>query len=263
MQTVNPHQQIEQFRNYLCEDPANRIILNLDIRRVSELIHIDKRVISRVGMVKIGHELNATASWLVGARALHSRKARGLFFDTRFSENPDQVKSSTQVISESLSSQVSGRYPKMLSVDVVKAESLGLQQAVSVRNNFMIIGETVQPSTSHDECVRKYRRSPADAVMEFSMIAAENGLQGVSCSPLEVAAVARYAQTSHLLRIATGIRELSDHRHDQLRVGTSRSAILSGADMISIGRTVLGLPYEQQYDKLEEIIESVDKAIGI
>lgn len=263
MQMATPRVQIEEFRNYLAEDPANRIILNIDMQSIGDLRHVDRNVIQRVGMVKIGHELNVSASWLTAIRALFARNVRGVFLDTRYSENPFQIGESVRSLATTLSGHVHTGVPKMLSVDVAKADEEGLRNAVAARRSFMVIGETIQPSTPHDECVRKYKRSPKNVVRTLAQIAAENGLQGITASPFEMEVVASDPNTCDLLRIATGIREPGEPHDDQRRVHTTRTAFLNGAEMVSIGRSVLNLPYENQLDKIESIIDSIDKAIGI
>lgn len=258
-----PQTQVEKYREYLAEDPANRVILAADIRTVDQITRIDKRVIERAGIVKIGHKLHNSASWPAAMRLFHNHRARGMFIDARYSENPDQTEQNVQWLKDSLIRTSTDGPTKMVSVDVVKASEEALMRAVMVRGAFLIIGETIQPSMPDEECRRKFRVPSKEAVRLFSQIAAQNDLQGVSASPREMDVIADDPDCSSLIRIATGIREHGDSNNDQHRTETAYTAIANGAEMIVVGRSVLSLPYDEQLDKLESIIESVDRALGL
>jgi orotidine-5'-phosphate decarboxylase len=71
--------------------------------------------------------------------------------------------------------------------------------------------------------------------------AVESGMDGVVCSPLEVARVREIAG-SELLIVAPGVRSLSAAKGDQKRVATPSEAIRDGADYLVIGRQVTRAP---------------------
>ena len=75
---------------------------------------------------------------------------------------------------------------------------------------------------------------------ELLSIAASGGCAGVVCSTGEIARV-RHAYPE-LLVVVAGIRLAGTDSHDQARVGTPQQAVLAGADLLVVGRTVTAAP---------------------
>ena len=67
--------------------------------------------------------------------------------------------------------------------------------------------------------------------------AIESGMDGIICSPLEVARVRRIAGPGMLL-VTPGVRSAGAAKGDQKRVATPTEAIANGADYLVIGRQV-------------------------
>lgn len=79
--------------------------------------------------------------------------------------------------------------------------------------------------------------APADNVIRLARLTHESGLDGIVCSPLEVAEVRPLVSRDFLL-VTPGVRPASSARDDQERVMTPLDALNNGADMLVIGRPI-------------------------
>ena len=82
-----------------------------------------------------------------------------------------------------------------------------------------------------------YAGSPADLVAMRARQAREAGMDGIVCSPQEIAAL-RAGFGSAMVIVTPGIRPEGLDAGDQKRTATPREAIRSGADYIVVGRPV-------------------------
>jgi len=86
------------------------------------------------------------------------------------------------------------------------------------------------------------QRGPTgEQAVRLALLARDNGLDGVVCSPLEVAAL-RTACGPGFLLVVPGIRLLGGASGDQKRVMGPREALALGADYLVIGRPITGAP---------------------
>lgn len=80
--------------------------------------------------------------------------------------------------------------------------------------------------------------TPREAAVRLALLARESGLDGVVCSPEEVAAI-RAACGRDFLLVVPGVRPAGAETGDQKRVATPGDAIRAGADLIVVGRPIL------------------------
>jgi orotidine-5'-phosphate decarboxylase len=83
--------------------------------------------------------------------------------------------------------------------------------------------------------------TPGDAALRLAVLARESGLDGVVCSPEEIAAV-RAACGADFLLVVPGVRPAGADPGDQKRVATPAEAIRAGADLLVVGRPITGAP---------------------
>jgi orotidine-5'-phosphate decarboxylase len=107
----------------------------------------------------------------------------------------------------------SGRRPKILGVTVLTSLDAGDLESV---------GQAA---------------SPADQAVRLARLAQASGLDGVVCSPLEVAMLRRACGPGFLL-VVPGIRPAGAAAGDQKRVMTPKEAVDAGADHLVIGRPI-------------------------
>ena len=105
-----------------------------------------------------------------------------------------------------------------------------------------IVGVTVLTSLDDNDLAAIGQSAPAAAQVErLALLAQENGLDGVVCSPQEVAML-RQACSRDFLLVVPGIRPAGAAAQDQKRVQTPRDAIAAGADYLVIGRPITEAP---------------------
>ena len=78
-----------------------------------------------------------------------------------------------------------------------------------------------------------------DQAVRLAVLAKDSGLDGVVCSPHEIAAV-RAACGPRFLIVTPGVRPVGGELGDQKRVMTPRQAMEAGADILVIGRPITG-----------------------
>lgn len=81
----------------------------------------------------------------------------------------------------------------------------------------------------------------AQQVVRLAKLTQDCGLDGVVCSPREIAAI-RAACGPDFTLVVPGIRPAGAAVGDQKRVMTPREAIDAGADWLVIGRPITGAP---------------------
>jgi orotidine-5'-phosphate decarboxylase len=80
--------------------------------------------------------------------------------------------------------------------------------------------------------------TPREAAIRLAALALESGLDGVVCSPEEVAPI-RAASGAGFLLVVPGVRPAGSAAGDQKRIATPGAAVRSGADLLVIGRPIL------------------------
>jgi orotidine-5'-phosphate decarboxylase len=127
---------------------------------------------------------------------------------------------------------------------MMKAAAKAADQAARAGIRRMdVIGVTVLTSLNDADLAATGQSGPAlDQVRRLAALAGEAGLDGVVCSPHEVAALRRDCGTGFRL-VVPGIRPAHAVRDDdQKRVMTPRQALAAGADYLVIGRPITASP---------------------
>jgi orotidine-5'-phosphate decarboxylase len=83
--------------------------------------------------------------------------------------------------------------------------------------------------------------TPREAAVRLAVLAKESGLDGVVCSPEEIAAI-RAACGDDFFLVVPGVRPGGAAPGDQKRVATPGDALRAGADLLVVGRPVTGAP---------------------
>lgn len=115
-------------------------------------------------------------------------------------------------------------------------------QAAAGRRRMKLLGVTVLTSLDDGDLDAVGQKAPAgEQVQRLALLARDSGLDGVVCSPHEVAALRRSCGPDFLL-VVPGIRPAGAAAGDQKRVMGPRDAIAAGADYLVIGRPITGAP---------------------
>ncbi|HRE80234.1 MAG TPA: orotidine-5'-phosphate decarboxylase [Opitutaceae bacterium] len=110
------------------------------------------------------------------------------------------------------------------------------------RPELLLLGVTVLTSMSeaalHETGVAT---SPEQQVVRLARLAVESGLQGLVCSPLEIAPL-RSALPAAVQLVVPGIRPAGSKSDDQSRILTPAQAAAAGASYLVVGRPISQAP---------------------
>lgn len=136
-----------------------------------------------------------------------------------------------------------------LEVSLVTVHTLGGSRmmeaaAKAAAGRTRLVGVTVL--TSHDDeslgvVLGRDRADAGTEVARLARAALQAGLDGVVCSPREVAMLRKQLGHQPLL-VVPGIRQQSDVAGDQVRTATPRAAVEAGATHLVVGRPILESP---------------------
>ena len=183
--------------------------------------------------VKIGMEL----FYAEGPEIVREIKARGhkIFLDLKLHDIPNTVKKAMAVLSR-------------LDVDMTNLHAAGTKRMMEAAiegltrpdgTRPMLIAVTQLTSTDQEAMENDLLiKEPIDkVVMHYAKNAAEAGLDGVVCSPLEAGKVHDLCGEK-FLTITPGVRFADGDKGDQARVMTPAEAKKIGSDYIVVGRPI-------------------------
>jgi len=121
---------------------------------------------------------------------------------------------------------------------MMRAAATAASEAGRGRRRMKLIGVTVLTSLDDGDLAATGQRGTAsEQAQRLALLARDSGLDGVVCSPHEVAALRAACGTSFLL-VVPGIRPSGAAAADQKRVLGPRAALDAGADYLVIGRPI-------------------------
>lgn len=242
--------------------PANKIIVALDVATAGEARKIIAEISGQVGAFKIGLQLFTSA----GASFVREVVGAGnkVFLDLKFHDIPNTVaKASIEVARLGVwmfNLHASGGGEMMRQTVSEVSETCERENLEKPK----IIGVTVL--TSSDEKTLQETGIPETSenqVLRLAELSAKCGLDGVVASPLETKAIRRQIEQKEFLIVTPGVRPESQTletnrgtNDDQKRVKTPKAAIADGADYLVIGRPVLQA--ENKLKALRQILEEIN-----
>jgi orotidine-5'-phosphate decarboxylase len=125
---------------------------------------------------------------------------------------------------------------------MMRAAVEAAQQAAAGGKRMQLLGVTVLTSLDNADLDAVGQRGPmTEQAVRLAKLARDCGLDGVVCSPHEIAAL-REACGKEFLLVVPGIRPSGIAAGDQKRVLNPRAALDAGADYLVIGRPITGAP---------------------
>ena len=188
---------------------------------------------SRKPFVKIGMEL----FYAEGPEIVREIKKRGhkIFLDLKLHDIPNTVKNSMAVLSrldvDMCNLHAAGTIPMM------QAALEGLTRPDGTRPLLIAVTQLTSTDSEHLEKDLLIREPMDKVVMHYAKNAAEAGLDGVVCSPLEAAKVHGVCGKD-FLTVTPGVRFADGELGDQKRVMTPAQAKIAGSDYIVVGRPI-------------------------
>ena len=214
--------------------PKKDVIIALDFPTLEEtLAFLDRFPAGEKPFVKIGMEL----FYAEGPDAVRRIKERGhrIFLDLKLHDIPNTVKRAMAVLSR-------------LDVDMVNLHAAGASEMMRGAlegltrpdgTRPLLIAVTQLTSTSADALKRELLIDTpmAETVLSYAKNAADAGLDGVVCSPLEAAQV-KARCGADFVTVTPGIRFADGDAGDQKRIMTPKNAGENGCDYLVMGRPI-------------------------
>lgn len=217
--------------------PWGKIIVALDGKTLQEtaafINHLNE------GAQHVVYKIGRGLIERYGTESLLDRLPSGAyFFDGKQDDIPETcaLSSAAYTIGQHVS-RLSDRQVAMVTVMASAGRAAMCRVRETVAAHTLVLGVTVLTSLSREECVSIYGKPPLAKVVEFALDAQRAGLDGVICSPLEIAAVRRACQADFLI-VTPGIRLAGDAVNDQQRHATPRMAAMNGANHLVVGRPI-------------------------
>jgi orotidine-5'-phosphate decarboxylase len=232
----------------------DRIIVALDVETAAEARSLISELRGEVGAFKIGLQLfTAAGSAFVKEAAESGAK---IFLDLKFHDIPNTV---TKAAVEAARLGVwmfnvhalGGREMMKRTVDAVsevcERESLARPKVIAVTVLTSGNAETLKETGINTDINSQ--------VKNLAKLAAENGLDGVVASPLEVGLVRQTVPDKDFLLVTPGIRPANATNDDQKRVMTPGEAIAAGSNYLVIGRPIV--QSKDRVGAVNEILASI------
>ena len=209
----------------------------LDTSDLDTAVSFAGKLRGAVGGLKLGLEF-FVANGPEGVRAVIKAGGLPLFLDLKFHDIPNTaagaVRSAVALRPAFLTVHTSGGAAMMKAAAETahsEAERLGIPRP-------RLLGVTVLTSLTDRELGSVGQETPvATQVERLAALARESGLDGIVCSPHEIASVRASAGPDFTIMVP-GIRPATSLLGDQKRVMTPAQAMAAGADYLVIGRPI-------------------------
>jgi len=228
------------------------VIIALDFDSKEKTLSFLDQFTGKKPFVKIGMELY----YAEGPAIVREIKARGhkIFLDLKLHDIPNTVKKSMAVL-------------KNLDVDMTNLHAAGTKAMMEAAlegltredgTRPLLIAVTQLTSTSQErmEADLLIEKPMDQVVMHYAKCAAEAGLAGVVCSPLEAGKVHEVCGKD-FVTVTPGVRFADGDVGDQVRVMTPAQAKAIGSDYIVVGR-----PITQAADPVAAWQRCIDEFVG-
>ena len=220
--------------------PASRIFCAVDTTDLDTARDLGRRIAGVVGGIKLGLEF-FVAHGPAGVRAVIGEDGPPLFLDLKLHDIPNTVaggiRAALPLKPAFMTIHTSGG-PAMMRAAAEAAADAG--EAGAKEGRPKILAVTVLTSMDAADLQAVGQSVPvADQVKRLALLAKESGVDGVVCSPAEVALI-REACGPDFILMVPGIRPSWAAANDQKRVMTPAEALAAGADHLVIGRPITG-----------------------
>lgn len=210
------------------DDPKDRLIAGLDLPTVAEADAMVARLGDAVSFYKIGLQL-VFAGGIAFAGEL-AKSGKKVFLDVKLLDIDNTVAGAIENIARlGMTFVTVHAYPK------------AMRAAVAARGDapLGLLGVTVLTSMDETDLEQAgYAGKVNDLVLRRARDAGHAGMDGIVCSPFEVAAI-RAAVGPDIALVTPGIRPAGAATGDQKRVTTPADAIRAGADHLVVARPII------------------------
>jgi orotidine-5'-phosphate decarboxylase len=240
-------------------NPADRLVLALDLDNDQEALDIVDEVKGSVGLFKVGHQL-FTAYGPDIVRRIIGRGGR-VFLDLKYHDIPTTVaKASAEAVK--LGASIFNVHA-LGGLDMMKAAAESARETADKLGVPAPVALAVTVLTSMDEKnlrkELKIMRSLQREVSHLARLAQRAGMNGVVASPQEIKLLRRAVRGNFVI-LTPGVRPAWAGKDDQKRTMTPAEAVSAGADYIVIGRPVLKAA--DRREAVRKIIEEIETGVS-
>lgn len=216
--------------------PSQRIFCALDTTDVETAVALARNLSGEVGGIKLGLEYFC-ACGAAGFRAV-AETGMPIFLDLKFHDIPNTVAGAVRAVAP--------LGPKILTIHTQggaemmrrAADTAAEEAARHGLDKPAVVGVTILTSLDQGDLSSiGVDAAVPDQVARLAALANESGLDGMVCSPMEIA-LARAATRPDFKLVVPGIRPVGAATGDQKRVMTPAEAVDAGADILVIGRPI-------------------------
>jgi orotidine-5'-phosphate decarboxylase len=211
---------------------VKRLIVALDTVDAGRARLWANAVSPHAGLLKLGLEFFLAN----GAHGFASIVGAPIFLDLKLHDIPNTVAGGVRAVLP--------LKPRMLTIHAAGGSAMirAAHEAAATAgpDRPMILAVTVLTSLGQDDLKAiGVAASPPEQVLRLGRLAVEAGVDGLVCSPLEVAML-RQALGPAVKLVVPGIRPEGSAVGDQARTMTPAQAVAAGADWIVVGRPITG-----------------------
>lgn len=212
----------------------NPLCVALDTPDLARAISLAKALSGTVGYVKLGMEFY----FAHGPKGYEQVAATGVpvFLDLKLHDIPNTV-------AQGLTSLMKlDPVPAIVNVHASGGRPMLTAAAEAVAGRARLIAVTILTSLSDSdihEAGYDPARNTAEQARDMALLVKTSGLDGVVCSPLDIANIKQVTGPG-FLTIVPGIRPADSAVGDQKRIATPQAAMAAGADILVIGRPITG-----------------------
>ena len=209
------------------------VIVACDFSSKEKTFEFLDKFVDEKPFVKIGMELY----YAEGPEIVREIKKRGhkIFLDLKLHDIPNTVKKAMKVLS-SLNVDMCNLHAAGAS-EMMKAAVEGLTREDGSRPILLAVTQLTSTSEERMNNELLIPGSISDVVLSYAKNAADSGLDGVVCSPLE-SPVVHEKCGNNFVTVTPGVRFADGDVGDQARVTTPEKANELGSDYIVVGRPI-------------------------
>ena len=218
---------------------ANPIFVALDGPEEAPLAGLARALAPHVGGLKIGKEA-FTALGPEGLRRVVGEAP--LFLDLKFHDIPNTVAGAVAAacrLKPAILNVHAAGGPAMLAA--ARAARDAASRSLGIAPPLLIAVTVLTSLDAEDLAAIGVAGAPEAQVLRLAKLTAEAGLDGVVCSPCEIAPL-RAALGPDFKLVVPGIRPAEAAAGDQKRVMSPAEALAAGADYLVIGRPITAAP---------------------
>ena len=228
------------------------VIIALDFDSKEKTLAFLDQFTEEKPFVKIGMELY----YAEGPAIVREIKARGhkIFLDLKLHDIPNTVKKAMAVLS-GLDVDMTNLHAAGTNA-MMEAAMEGLTRPDGTRPLLIAVTQLTSTSQERMESDLLIEKPLDQVVMHYAKCAAESGLAGVVCSPLEAGKVHEVCGKD-FVTVTPGVRFADGDAGDQVRITTPAKAKELGSDYIVVGR-----PITQAADPVAAYRRCVSEFVG-